>query len=406
MDTEKVKIAVIREGKVPPDGRVPLTPEQVKTMVDSNQAIECLVESSQVRCFVDQEYVNVGVPIIPALDAKSADFYIGVKEVPLDQLIAGCSYFFFSHTAKMQPYNKKLLQTIVDKGVTLIDWEYLTDSSGQRLIGFGRYAGIVGAYNGLRAYGLRTERFDLKPANACADRREVSEELKKVSLPPMRILLTGSGRVAQGAMEILDELKLPKLDQETYLAQAPNEAVYTQITFKDYFRNKNSEEFVAQEFFDFPERFESCFMNYAKETDLFIAGHYWGSKSPFLFTREDARSQDFKIKVIADISCDIDGPVASTLRPSTIADPLYGYDPVEEAETSFNDENAITVMAVDNLPCELPKDASMDFGEAFLEHVLPNLLNGDKDEVIHRATIVKSGNITERFAHLRDWLKE
>ncbi len=402
-----MRIAIIREGKVPPDARVPMSPEQVKDAASNHENLEFTVEASPIRCFADTEYERAGMALSGSLSEQDADVYIGVKEVPMSQLIPNSTYVFFSHTAKMQPYNRDLLKSIVEKKITLIDWEYLTNGKGARLIGFGRYAGIVGAYNGLRAYGLRTGRYELKPAHLCEDRREVSQELKKVDLPGLNILLTGRGRVAQGAMEILDEIGLKKVDQDEYLTREANgSAVYTQITFHDYFRHKESKEFSSQEFFNYPERFESDFMRFAKSTDFYIAGHFWNSEAPFLFTREDAREEQFRIKVVADISCDIDGPVASTIRPSTIADPLYGYNPVTEQEAAFDAADAITVMAVDNLPCELPKDASRDFGTAFVDHVLPSFLNGDKDGVLERATIVKDGAITERFSHLRDWIKD
>ena len=234
----------------------------------------------------------------------------------------------------------------------------------------------------------------------------MSQELKKVGLPAVKILLTGRGRVAKGAMEILDELGIRKVDAMHYLQQSFTEPVYTQITFADYMKHLEGHPLVESEFFEHPERFKSDFMRFAKSTDLYIAGHYWDSRSPFLFTREDARHPDFNIGVVADISCDIDGPVASTLRPSTIADPLYGYDPVAEEETMFDAPGAITVMAVDNLPCELPKDASHDFGEAFIARVLPSILEDSAQDVIERATIVKRGAITDRFARLREWIAD
>lgn len=401
-----MKIAIIREGKTPPDERVPLTPKQSALALQTHSGLKLCVESSEIRCFSDERYTNEGVEVIDRDALKDSDVLFGVKEVPIDELIEEKTYVFFSHTAKLQPYNKDLLKAIVAKKITLIDWEYLTDKKGARLIGFGRYAGIVGAYNGFRAYGLRHNSFKLKPAHQCEDLSEVLDELCKVKLSPIKVLLTGRGRVARGAMEILDHIGIRKVDKDAYLNKEFDEPVYALITFKDYFKRSDSGRFLVEEFFANPQHYESDFMQFAEVTDYYIAGHFWNSESPFLFTREDARSEGFRISLVADISCDIDGPVASTIRPTSIENPFYGYDPKTEQEVEFDTDGAITVMAVDNLPCELPKDASHDFGQAILQSILPSFLNGDKDEILSRATIVKNGAITPQFSYLEDWINE
>lgn len=395
---------VIKEGKRPVDERVVLTPKQVAELnKEHSNKLKITVQSSEVRRIKDAEYNKAGVTLVE--DPAQADILLGVKEVPKEDLIPNKTYLFFSHTIKKQPYNKALLQTILERKIRLIDWETLRDGRGRRLIGFGRYAGIVGTYNGFRAMGLRDGLFDLKKAQDCEDGKELLQELQKVKLPAMKILLTGRGKVAKGSIEILEALKIKKVGIRDYLSRSFDEPVYCQITFQDYFRAKDGKEHNTQHFFDHPDQYESDFMRFAKHTDFFIAGHYWDSKAPFLFTREDARSQDFKINLVADISCDIDGPVASTLRPSTIDDPFYGYDPQAEQEVAFDQKGAITVMAVDNLPCELPRDASHDFGEMFIHAVLPSFLNGDKHGILKRATIAENGKITEEYAYLREWVK-
>lgn len=395
---------VIKEGKRPVDERVVLTPKQVAELnKEHSNKLKITVQSSEVRRIKDAEYNKAGVTLVE--DPAQADILLGVKEVPKEDLIPNKTYLFFSHTIKKQPYNKALLQTILERKIRLIDWETLRDGRGRRLIGFGRYAGIVGTYNGFRAMGLRDGLFDLKKAQDCEDGKELLQELQKVKLPAMKILLTGRGKVAKGSIEILEALKIKKVGIRDYLSRSFDEPVYYQITFQDYFRAKDGKEHNTQHFFDHPDQYESDFMRFAKHTDFFIAGHYWDSKAPFLFTREDARSQDFKINLVADISCDIDGPVASTLRPSTIDDPFYGYDPQAEQEVAFDQKGAITVMAVDNLPCELPRDASHDFGEMFIHAVLPSFLNGDKHGILKRATIAENGKITEEYAYLREWVK-
>jgi len=396
-----IKFGIIKEGKTPPDERVPLTPTQL-SIFKEDDGISVKVASSDIRRITDAEYNEAGFETHDSVN--DCDVLLGVKEVPIDELVPGKTHLFFSHTIKMQPYNKGLLQAVLDKKIRLIDWECLTDSRGARLIGFGRYAGIVGAYNGFRLFGHKSGLFDLKKAQACQDRKEMEAELDKMTLPALKILLTGRGKVAKGAIETLTRAGIKRVEKDAFLNESFDEPVYCQITFRDYFEKKNGEEFETQEFFDHPDRFQSCFMPFARVTDYFIAGHYWNSEAPFLFTREDAKREDFNISLIADVSCDIDGPVASTIRPSTISEPFYGYDPKSESEVSYNTPDSIAVMAVDNLPCELPRDASFDFGEMFLENVLPAFLNGDEDGILDRATIAQDGELTPRYAYLSDWV--
>ncbi len=393
---------IIREGKEPSDERVPLTPKQIIALKIEKEC-DFTVKSSEVRRIKDEEYTRLGIPVSD--DVSSADVLLGVKEVPISELIPDKTYMFFSHTIKMQPYNKGLLRAILEKRIRLIDWECLRDAMGRRLIGFGRYAGIVGAYNGFRALGMRDGSFVLKKAQQCEDRVEMEQELTKIKLPAMKILLTGRGKVAKGSIEILDRMGIRKVGIREYLKNGFTEPVYCQITFTEYFKRKGGGAFDVKEFYAHGgERYESDFMRFAAVTDMLIAGHYWESRSPFLFTREDVRKPDFNINLVADISCDIDGPVATTLRPSSIEDPFYGYDPYTEQEVGFNAPGAITVMAVDNLPCELPRDASRDFGEMFIRSVLPSFLNGDKNRILEKATIADHGEITDHYAYLREWV--
>lgn len=329
---------------------------------------------------------------------------IGVKEVPIDALIPNKKYFFFSHTIKKQPYNRKLLKAILEKNIELYDHEVIVDQRGNRLIGFGRYAGIVGAYNGFRAWGLRHESFQLPKAENLPDQKALIAELNSIKLPNIKILLTGNGKVARGAKEMLDAMNLTSVSVEDYLTKTFNEPVYCLIDVLDYNKRKDGQVINNRDFYDNPEEYISDFARFSKVTDYFIAGHFFGDGSPFLFTREDAKDENFNIQVIADVSCDIDGPVASTIRPSTIADPVYGYDPKSESEVNFQQEGAITVMAVDNLPCELPKDASEGFGVLFLDHVIPAFFNNDKDGILARAKMTENGKLTDRYAYLQDYV--
>lgn len=398
-----MKLGIIREGKTPPDKRVPLTPQQCKELQEQYSDLEILVQPSPIRAFTDAEYAAQGLELRE--DLSDCDVLMGVKEVPLDMLMEGKTYMFFSHTYKKQPYNRKLLKAIIDKNIRLIDYEVLTNARGTRIIGFGRYAGVVGMYNGLLAFGKKHNIYDLKPAHQCADRKEMEAELAKVELPNnFKLAITGAGRVAGGALEIIEQVNLERVSADDFANKEYTNPVFTQLLVDDYNEPLDGKPFERKDFYNDPVDYRSTFMQYAKEAHMYVSCHYWDSKSPFIFTREDAKSEDFNISVVADISCDIDGPVASTLRPSTIESPLYGYDPDAEIEVPFGADNAIGVMAVDNLPCELPKDASEDFGNELIKNVIPHFFNGDKEEVLERATETRDGKLTPQFSFLQNYL--
>ncbi|WP_163517391.1 NAD(P)-dependent oxidoreductase [Gelidibacter japonicus] len=397
-----MKFALIKERKNPPDRRVVFSPEELLNVKTRFPQAEFIVESSDIRVFPDSAYRALGFEVTD--DVSDADVFLGVKEVPIEALIPNKKYFFFSHTIKKQSYNRSLLQAILKKNIELYDHETIVKQSGTRLIGFGRYAGLVGAYNGFRALGLRDGLFNLPKVETLDDLNAVKRELDKITIPPIKILLSGTGKVAYGAKEIIDHLKIKEISTALYLTSKFTEPVYCMIDVMDYNKRKDGKVGSKLKFYKYPEDYESNFMPYAKETDLFVAGHFYGNNAPYLFTREDAKSTDFKINLVADISCDIDGPVASTIRASTIADPFYGYDAQTEKEVAFDAKNAITVMAVDNLPCELPKDASEGFGEMFLEHVIPAFFNDDERGILKRAKITKDGQLTKRFEYLQDYV--
>ncbi len=398
-----MKIGIIKEGKTPPDKRVPLSPEQCKEVKEKFPNVDVLVQTSDIRCFKDDEYKAEGIEVVE--DVSNCDILMGVKEVPMPMLIDNKTYLFFSHTIKKQPYNRELLQKILERNIQMVDYECLKHPNDGRILGFGRYAGIVGCYNGFLAYGKRTSAYDLKPANECHDYKELKQELKKVKLPSnYKIVLTGYGRVGHGALEIIHELKLKEVGTEEFLPQSFNEPVFTVLDVTEYYKLPDGGKFDKKEVYHHPEKFESCFMDFAKVADMYVACHYWDSKAPFIFTREDMKSPDWNIKVVADISCDIDGPVACTIRPSTISEPLYGYHPATEKEVAFDAAEAITVMAVDNLPCELPRDASEDFGRSLIDKVFEHLLVADEEKVIANASITKDGELTENFKYLTDYV--
>ncbi|TXB65306.1 alanine dehydrogenase [Vicingus serpentipes] len=397
-----MKIGVLKEGKIPPDERVPLSPIQCKEIIDKYPNVNLVVQKSDVRRITEQEYIEQGIELVDNVD--DCDIILGVKEVPKKDLIPNKTYFYFSHTIKKQSYNRDLLLEMLNKNITMVDYETLTNAKGNRLIGFGKYAGIVGCYNSFYAYGKRTGKFDLKRAYQCVDRAEMEAEIPKINLPnDYKIVITGGGRVATGIIEILNKINIKKVSAQEILNNTYSEPVYAQLLVDDYYKMKDDSSFKRSDVYKTPEKFERDFMKFAKIADMYISGHFWDNKAPYIFNREDAKNSEFKIKVVGDVSCDIDTAVACTIRPSTIANPLYGYDANNEKETNFDNENAITVMAVDNLPCELPRDASADFGREFIDKILPHLID-DKEQLIERATICKNGNLMPKYEYLRDYV--
>lgn len=398
----QIKLGIIREGKVPPDKRVPLTPKQCKQVEQLFPQVKVVVQTSPVRAFTDNHYTDEGVEIVS--DLSDCDIIMGVKEVNKSDLIPNKKFLFFSHTLKKQPYNRDLLRAILDKNIQLIDYEVLKNSDNKRIIGFGRYAGIVGAYNGFRTFGLKNRLYDLKQACACADRVEMENELKKVILPAdTRIVLTGFGRVGNGAREIMKLVPITEVKPAEFLAQQFDHPVFTHLEVNDYFERMDGTPFDKKTFYEAPELFQSAFQAYAEHANMYIACHYWSNKSPFILTNEHLKTS--KLSVVADVSCDIAGPIACTIRPSKIADPIFGYSIATGEEADWMSDGVVAVMAVDNLPCELPLDASEDFGNELIAQVFPALFGEDPTGIIERGSETDLfGKLTPNFAYLQDYV--
>lgn len=397
-----MKFGIIKERKNPPDRRVVFSPKKLNEFQQKFPEALLKVEPSLIRVFSDIAYQKKGIEVTENM--TDCDVLIGVKEVPIEALIPNKKYFFFSHTIKKQPYNRALIQAILSKNIELYDHETIVKENGMRLIGFGRYAGIVGAYNGFRAIGLKKNTFNLPKASTLESQQELISELNNIKLTNIKILLTGNGKVAYGAKEMLDAMSITQVTVDEYLNTSFQVPVYCLADVLDYNKRKDHQVLDNHDFYKYPENYESDFMRFAMVTDFFIAGHFYGNGAPYLFTREDAKSKDFNIQFVADISCDVDGPVATTIRSSTIADPIYGYNPITESEVNYKDKDAIVVMAVDNLPCELPKDASEGFGELFLEHVIPAFFNNDKEGILERAKMTENEKLTDRFSYLQAYV--
>ena len=399
-----MKFGIITERKNPPDRRVVFSPEALLKLTNTFPEASIKVEHSDIRVFSDEDYKNLGFDV--ANDISDCDVFFGVKEVPIEALIPNKKYFFFSHTIKKQSYNRKLLQAILKKNIELYDHETIVDAKHKRLIGFGRYAGIVGAYNAFRAFGIKFELFQLPKAETLNGKEALVTKLKRTILPPLKIVLTGEGKVGNGAKEILDAMHINQVSLENFLTKNYSEPVYVQIDFLDYNKRIDGKPTNKADFFNNPKDFISDFERFTKIADIYIAGHFYANDAPVILTREMLLASDCKLKVVADVSCDVNGPIACTLRASTIQEPFYGYYPFENKEVDIFHPAAIVIMAVDNLPCELPKDASEGFGEMFLEHVIPSFFNNDNDGILERAKITENGKLTPNFAYLQDYVDE
>ncbi len=398
-----MKIGIIREGKNPPDKRVAFTPSQLKSLnTEYSGKLEFQVESSGTRCFTDSEYEEAGINVVSEI--SECDVLFGVKEVPVDQLISNKTYFFFSHTIKRQPSNRKLLQAVLEKNVRLIDYEVLKDRHARRVVAFGRWAGIVGAFNAFWTYGKKTALFDMRRAYECFDLDEMYGELDKVQLPPVKIVVTGSGRVGKGVSEVLSKLGIKGVSVQDFLELYYEEPVYTILHSEDYNRRKIDGGFDKEEFYAFPERYESHFQRFYEVSEILISAAYWDPKAPRLFEMKEMSSDDFQLSVIADITCDLEGSIPATLRASTLVDPVYDIDRDTGLELpAFGSQTSISVMAIDNLPCELPREASEEFGQQLTKWVIPALLE-ENAGILEGATIARDGDLTVEFIHLSDYV--
>lgn len=402
---KKIKIGILRETKNPPDRRVALTPEQIKMLQKRYPDITFIVQSSELRCYTDNEYANMNIVVEESL--SSCDVLLGVKEVNRHTLIPDKTYMFFAHVAKKQSHNKELFRDIVKNRIRLIDYEYLTRTDKKRVVAFGRWAGIIGTYQGLRALGLKTKKFELRPPQNFKNLDEMLDELITVKLDPgFKILVTGRGRVAHGAIEVLKNCNLEFVSPGEFLKSKFTVPVACEVSSKDYFFHKSGNHFDINHFHQHPEEYTSSFLPYTKVTDLLITGHFWDPRSSAFFTKYDMKKNDFKTKIIADITCDIDGSIPCTIKVTTAEEPFFCYNPhLEIEEPAFSNPDNITVMSIDNLASELPRDASADFGNQLIEHVLNDLFSSFGNGMIERATITKDGKLTPGFKYLEDYLR-
>ncbi|MFT4153673.1 NAD(P)-dependent oxidoreductase [Parafilimonas sp.] len=388
-------IGLIREGKIPADNRVALTPSQCRWIL-KNTGFKIFVQPSPARCFEDSEYERSGAVLQE--DLSNCDLLLGIKEVPVNMLLADKTYMFFSHTKKMQPYNQKLMQAMVEKKITLIDYECLEHEDGQRIIGFGFFAGIVGAHNGLMAYGERIGAYKLGRVYKQKDYLELIHTYFGLKLPPVKIAVTGSGRVAHGILEIMNLVDAQEVEPDEYVSKTFSYPVYVHLKGAGLYAHKEKRTYTRDDFHANAQQYECLFLPYAAQTDILMNGVYWDKNIPRLFEADDIKTESFRIQTIADITDDACGSVPVNLGDCPMDDPVYGVDRATFQRTAPYLETSIDVMAVGNLPNELPRDASRFFGEQLIKHVLGDYTKGSR--VIEKATILKQGKLTPGFAYL------
>jgi saccharopine dehydrogenase (NAD+, L-lysine forming) len=399
-------IGLIRERKNPPDTRVPFTPKQCVDVMNQYPEVRIIVESSPDRCYSDAEYLAEGVDVVN--DMSTCDVLLGVKEVPIDNLIDGKTYFFFSHTKKLQAYNRSLMQAFIAKKIRMIDYECLTHIDGQRILGFGFFAGVVGAHNGILTYGKKHGLYNLPKAHEIKNYTDLLSFYDQLKLPNFKIAVTGSGKVTSGILEIMSHLDIQSIEPGDFISKEYNYPVYTHLKGGYLYQHKVTKSYNRDEFHLHPEKYESLFQQYLPHTDLLLNGIYWDKKIPRLFEKTDVQNVDFRMSVVADITCDTDGSVPINVGSSTIADPVYGIDKKTLSKVApFQDSNdVIDVMAVDNLPNELPRDASKYFGAHFEKYILRPLLEGYDHDIIKRATICAEGHLTEPYHYMKEYACE
>lgn len=395
-----MKIGIIKETKIPVDNRVALTPTQVAVLNKRFPEHQIVVQESDIRAFTDEEYRNEGVEVVN--DLSDCDVLFGIKEAKIETLIPNKHYFFFAHIAKMQEYNRPLLQAMLSKNLTFSDYEYLVDENNQRVCAFGWWAGVVGAYYTLRGYGLRAKTYDLPKPDIQFTLTQLINNLKNIQLPAVKILVTGTGRVSQGVQYVLKSIGACYLTEEAYLTTSGVEKLsYTVASTKQLVKRKDSKPYERDDFKKHPENYVSDFNRWSESTDMLITAHFWGAKDPVYLTAKDLRAKNLRISIIGDVTCDIKGSIMATVRPATHSVPYFDYNPETELdEPPFSSEKNITVMAVDTCPNALALDTSDYFGKMLIEHVFEPLLQGKPSKVIERSTIVENGKLTEKFDYL------
>ncbi len=432
-------IGIRREDKNEWERRVPLIPGDLGSL-QRDQGMQFLVQPSPIRVFPDQEYQEAGA--ILQEDLSDAGIVLAVKEVPPDFLEEKKTYLFFSHTIKGQAYNMPLLQRVLDLKATLIDYERITDEQNRRLIFFSVHAGYAGTIETLRAWGLRmrhegvaTPLADIKPAyeyqdlaDAMAHVKEIGDRIDVGGLgdygKPLIIGIAGYGNVSRGSQELLECLPVTEI-QTGDLEQAAGAGLadigpLAKVVFheEDMVEPRASEaQFVLQDYYQHPDNYRGVFSRHLPHLDVLLNTIYWEGRYPRLVTRKWAKSayaadKQPRLRVIGDISCDIAGGIELTVTATMPDEPCYVVDPESMQITPGVDGRGPVIMAVDNLPCELPREASVSFSRA-LRDMMPDLAQADFSSgfetlilpaYLKKAVIAHRGELTPTYRYLRGFL--
>ena len=433
-----MRIGIRREDKNEWEARVPLIPSDVKKLVSSG--IEVVLQPSLIRIFSDQEYIDVGATI--SEDLSSCSVVLAVKEIPINFIEKGKTYVFFSHTIKGQDYNMPLLQKMMDLKTQLIDYEKITNEKEQRLIFFGRHAGLAGMIDSLWALGKRFQSEGVQNPfsiikktfeyqgldNAKSQIGKIADEISRNGIPkeicPLVCGFSGYGNVSQGAQEIFDILPHQEISPQDLLANKNlfEEAkhILYKVVFKesDLVEPRNSEDkFELQDYYDYPEKYKSKFEQYLPQLTILMNCIYWDTPYPRLITLDYLKKTwteyiDQKLKVIGDISCDVDGAIQCTVKATEAGNPVYVYNPINSSENDGVEGVGPVIMAVDNLPCELAEEASKSFSKVLVDFI-PDIIKADYNvsfenlklpNELRRGMILYKGELTSEYKYLEKYL--
>jgi Alanine dehydrogenase len=427
-------VGILPESKNEWERRAPLSPKDVAWLTKKNISVE--VASSSLRIYKDSEYARSGAKIVT--EFKKANLLIGIKEPPIDTLIPNSVYMVFSHTTKGQEYNQKLLASFRKKKITLIDYEHITGSHGERLVYFGRYAGICGMIDTLHVFGRKAKLqdkpnpfSDLKSAvdygTFSSAKKALEQIVKKIqkngfekNITPFVIGILGHGNVSKGAQEVLDlleaiEIHPRDIDVLTSRRTSHKKTVYKLVFHREEkLRSKKGKGFYFEEYLKHPERFESNLDKSLPFLNILVNASYWDKRYPRLLSEAMLRrlysaNPDFRLSVIGDLSCDIKGTIEITKKATTSSEPAFVYDPVSRKISNDLSHNGIAVMAIDNLPCEFPKESSMEFAKQVREYVYQIAVHGITDvtnhhalsNIIRNAVVTQNGTLTPQFKYLK-----
>lgn len=432
------KLLIRAEDKNIWERRAPLTPADLKTIIAQTNC-EAYLENSPRRFFKDQEYSAIGAKVCQGMN--EGEVILGIKEIPVEKLINNKIYIFFSHTIKGQKVNMPMLKRIMEGGSTLIDYEKITDSRGVRQVYFGNYAGDVGTLNILwlmgeywEFQGIKTPFLKCKQAlnyhsleEAREHLREVGQLIKTHGLPkelgPLVIGILGYGNVSKGAQSILACLPVQRILVENLKEFIEGKSgnlnsVYLLIfEEKHLVQNQQGQKFDLQEYYQYPARYQSQFEQYLPYLSILINATYWDNRYPRFVSWEGLKKlyqQDKKPKLqgIADITCDINGSIECNVKTTNSGQPAYLCNPHTKTMTDGHKGEGIVLLAVDNLPAELPYDASVFFSNQ-LKRYLPNILEANYtiplkqsglNADLQKAVIVQNGELTESFKYLEQYL--